>query len=127
MNLVPFISVDETPFSASENDVLAARGMPIRMGRNGVGLKELDYDTIIFRFQDCGRLEEITMQAPTVNFGKVVVPFSALSTFIGRQDSEMFDKAGFLVSPTFGLAFDPNCPCWVTALAKHCLEAWRAI
>lgn len=127
MKLEPFVRVDETPFSASKDDVLAARGKPMKTCRNEVGLNELDYGTVVYRFQDCGRLEEITMQAPIVNFGKVTVPFSALCSFIQSQDPAMFEKAGFLVSPKFGLAFDPDSTFWVTALAEHCLDAWRAI
>jgi hypothetical protein len=127
MKLDPFVSVDDTPFSASRDDVLAVRGKPAMTCRNGVGLNELDYETVVFRFQDCGRLEEVTMQALMVNFGDVAVPFGMLQSFVRDQDPSMFEKAGFLVSPRFGLAFDPNCPFWVTALAKHCLDAWRAI
>ncbi len=67
------------------------------------------------------------MQAPIVNLGKIIVPFSALGSFIQNQDPAMFEKAGFIVSPRFGLAFDPDCPTWVTALAEHCLDSWRAI
>lgn len=127
MKLEPFVRVDETLFSASKDDILAARGKPMRTCRNDVGLNELDYGTVVYRFQDCGRLEEITVQAPTVNFGKVTVPFSALRSFIQCQDPAMFEKAGFLVSPKFGLAFDPDSDFLVTALAAHCLDAWRAI
>ena len=38
-----------------------------------------------------------------------------------------FVRAGFLVSPRFGLAFVPDQPDWVTALAAHCIGAWRAL
>ena len=127
MKLDPFVSVDGTPFSASRDDVLDVRGKPARTCRNGVGLNELDYESVVYRFQDCGRLEEITMQAPMVNFGEVAVPFGALQSFVRDQDPSLFENAGFLVSPRFGLAFDPDCPFWVTALARHCLESWRAL
>jgi hypothetical protein len=106
---------------------LRARGEPSRTGRNAIGLHELDYDTVVFRFQDNGRLEEVTMQAPVVVFGTIVVPFGTLAPFVREHDSSVFERAGFLVSPTFGLAFDPQCPFWVTALAAHCLAAWRAL
>ena len=92
-----------------------------------MGLNELDYDTAVFRFQDCGRLEEITVQAPVVDLGAVAVPFASLEPFVRIQDSMAFERAGFIVSPRFGLAFDPQCPCWVTALAEHCIASWRAL
>ena len=127
MKLEPFVKVDEMPFSASGDDVLAMRGEPEKTSRNEVGLIEFDYGNVVYRFQDCGRLEEITMQAPIVNFSKIAVPFSALGSFIQSQDPATFERAGFLVSPRFGLAFDPNDPSWVTALAEHCIDTWRAI
>jgi hypothetical protein len=34
---------------------------------------------------------------------------------------------GFIVSPKFGLAFDPDDAPWVTALAEHCIDTWRAL
>ncbi|MDM0072766.1 hypothetical protein QTH90_00105 [Variovorax sp. J2P1-59] len=127
MKLEPFVRVDETPFSASREEVVRMRGVPARTCRNGIGLHEMDYESVVFRFQDCGRLEEITLQAPVVNIGNVSVPFAALSSFVRTTDPAAFEKAGFLVSPRFGLAFDPDEEFWVTALAAHCLDSWRAI
>ena len=127
MKLDPFVQVDGTPFSASPADILRARGQPWRSRRNGVGLNELDYGDVVYRFQDCGRLEEITLEAKVVTTGKVAVPFGALAAFVRAQDPEAFERAGFLVSPALGLAFDPAEPFWVTALARHCLPQWRAL
>lgn len=127
MHLTPFASVDDTPFCASREDILARRGAPASSCRNAVGLDEMDYGDVVFRFQDCGRLEEITMQARVVRLGAVAVPFPALQGFIEDQDPGAFERAGFLVSPKFGLAFDPKCPSWVTALAAHCIGSWRAL
>lgn len=101
------------------------RGKPARTCRNGVGLNELDYDSVVYRFQDCGRLEEITAQAPVVNIGNLLVPFTALASFVRATDPSAFEKAGLLITPKFGLAFDPDDPFWVTALAAHCLDSRR--
>lgn len=127
MKLVPFVSVDGTPFSVLRDEIVQLRGCPVRSGRNGVELNELDYESVVYRFQDCGRLEEVTLQAPVVSLGNVAVPFEALASFVRREDREAFERAGFIVSPRFGLAFDPDEPCWVTALAAHCLDAWRSL
>lgn len=127
MKLQPFVRVDDTPFSASREEVLRMRGEPMRSCRNDVGLHELDYDSVVYRFQDCGRLEEITLRAPVVNIGNLSVPFAALASFVRATDPSAFERAGFLVTPMFGLAFDPDEPFWVTALAAHCLDAWRAL
>ena len=127
MKLDPYVQVGDVPFTASREDLLRARGEPWRAQRNGVGLDEMDYGDAVYRFQDCGRLEEITMQGEVVHIGNVAVPFASLAAFLRAQDTEIFERAGFLVSPRFGLAFDPSEPSWVTALARHCLPEWRKL
>lgn len=127
MRLDPYVQVDDTPFTASGDDLLRTRGRPWRAARNDVGLNEMDYGDVVYRFQDCGRLEEITLQAEVVTLGNVAVPFAALAAFVRAQDAEAFERAGFLVSPRFGLAFDPAEPFWVTALARHCIAEWKAL
>jgi hypothetical protein len=127
MNLDPFVRVDETPFSASREEIVKTRGQPRTTCRNDIGLHELDYESVVYRFQDCGRLEEITLKAPVVNIGNLSVPFAALASFVRITDSTVFEKAGFLISPKFGIAFVPDEPFWVTALAAHCIDAWREI
>ena len=44
-----------------------------------------------------------------------------------RSAGAAVGRAGFVVSPRFGLAFDPGEPSWVTALARHCLPQWEAL
>src|SRR5262249_40495986 len=118
---------DDTLFTASADEIAKVRGRPARSHRNGVGLHELDYGDVVFRFQDSGRLEEVTMQAPVVHLGAVAVPFASLGHFVRAQDRAAFERAGFVVSPALGLAFAPQCPAWVTALARHCIDSWRAL
>jgi hypothetical protein len=127
MKLNSYVQVDDTPFSATSDEVRQSHGEPWRAQRNGVGLNELDYGSVVYRFQDCGRLEEVTAQAELLNLGNVTVPFAALAGFIRSHDPEAFERAGFLVSPGFGLAFDPAEPYWVTALARHCIPQWKAL
>ena len=127
VRLAPYLQVDDTPFSATQAEIMGARGEPWRAQRNDVGLDELDYGDVVYRFQDSGRLEEITQEAQVLTVGGTVVPFEWLAGFIRGQDPEAFERAGFLVSPAFGLAFDPTEPFWVTALARHCIPEWRAL
>ena len=82
MRLQPFHRVDDTPFEASREDVVRARGQPRLTQRNDVGLNELDYGSVVFRFQDSGRLEEVTQQASVLTLGKVAVPFASLALFV---------------------------------------------
>ncbi|MBA2962100.1 MULTISPECIES: hypothetical protein [Ramlibacter] len=125
MRLDPYVQVDDTPFTLSREELQRARGDPWRALRNGVGLHEMDYGDVVYRFQDNGRLEEVTVQAEVVTIGNVAVPFATLAAFIRAHDPEAFERAGFLVSPQLGLAFDPSEPFWVTALARHCLQEWK--
>ena len=127
MHLQPFVRVDETLFSDSEQDIVARKGEPKKRLRNSVQLNELDYGDVVFRFQDCGRLEEVTKLAPVVFVNGQPMLFPALAGFVRRNDADVFERGGFLVSPAFGLAFDPHDPSWVTALARHCIDTWRAL
>lgn len=127
MKLQPYLQVDATPFAVTPSELVGKLGKPWRAGRNGVGLDELDYGDVVYRFQDSGRLEEVTLQAKVVTLGNLAVPFAALAAFVREQDPEAFERVGFLVSPAFGLAFDPTEPYWVTALARHCIPEWKAL
>jgi hypothetical protein len=127
LRLEPFERIDGCAFTASRAEVVHRRGAPAREARNGVGLNELDYGSVVYRFQDNGRLEEVTTQAPVLDLGRVTVPFASLEAFVVEHDPAVFRRAGFVVSPRFGLAFDPSEPCWVTALARHCLGEWEAL
>jgi hypothetical protein len=127
MKLDPYAQVDDTPFTTTREDLRRTRGEPWRALRNDVGLNEMDYGDAVYRFQDNGRLEEVTREAKALHLGNVAVPFEQLAAFVRAQDAEAFERAGFLVSPYFGLAFDPTQPYWVTALAQHCLPQWRRL
>ena len=128
MKIEPFVRVDDIQFSLTREQALIERGEPRSMNRNAVELNELDYGELVLRFQDNGRLEEITLRAEVVELGSVAVPFHALQLFVNEHDDACFERADFLVSPRFGLAFDPRDEsCWVTALAEHCLPSWQAL
>ena len=127
MRIEPYARVDDTPFSATSQQIEALRGPPLRRLRNAVGLNELDYGDVVFRFQDCGRLEEVSRLSPVVFLGGETILFPALAAFVRRTDPDLFERGGFLVSPRHGIAFDPACPSWVTALAAHCIDTWRAL
>jgi hypothetical protein len=127
MKLDPFVQVDDAPFTLTREALSRTRGEPWRALRNDVGLNEMDYGDVVYRFQDNGRLEEITREAKVLHLGNVAVPFEQLAACVRAQDAEVFERAGFLISPRFGLAFDPSQPYWVTALARHCLPQWRGL
>lgn len=127
MHLEPYIRVDGMPFTATREDVLRAHGQPLSELRNEVGLTALDFGGVVYRFQDSGRLEEVTTRAEVLHLGTLAVPFRDLAAFVRAHDAAAFERAGFLVSPRYGIAFVPGEPCWVTALARHCLGEWEAL
>ncbi|QPF72204.1 hypothetical protein G8A07_04175 [Roseateles sp. DAIF2] len=129
MRLEPYVRVDgRYAFSLTVEELLRLRGEPWRRQRNTVELDAYDYGDMVFRFQDGGRLEEITLQAPVLEPGPVLaVPFASLADFVEAQDPQHFRRAGFLVSPALGIAFDPGEPCWLTVLARFCLPQWEAL
>jgi len=127
LRLEPFTAFGDLPFSLTAEALVARLGPPNRCARNNVALNEYDYGHSVLRFQDGGRLEEITLRAPVLLLDTVAIPFAALASFVLEQDAGTFERAGFLVSPAFGLAFVPDEPDWVTALARHCIPTWRAL
>lgn len=127
MHLEPFTRVDGIPFTAARADIIRAHGQPLCESRNDVGLSALDYGAVVYRFQDSGRLEEVTARTEVLHLGSLAVPFRDLAAFVSAHDAGVFKRAGYLVSPRYGIAFVPSEPCWVTALAWHCLGAWEAL
>lgn len=135
MKLRPYAQVDEVSFQLTPADALARYGRPVRRSRNGVGLNELDYGARVLRFQDGGRLEEVTQRAPVLYVVEQAVvpsqvidlPFGRLHSWVRREDGQAFARAGFVISPRLGLAFVPGEPDWVTALAAHCIDTWRQL
>ncbi len=132
MRLRPFHQVDDTPFDARRADVERTLGPAPKVDYDPVGLTALDYGDVVFRFQDStGRLEEVTRRAPMLYLvladGVADVPFGGLAACLRARDGDAFERAGFLVSPRFGLAFVPDEPDWVTALAAHAIAAWRGM
>ena len=131
MRLRPYLQVDDTLFTTTAEARRAQRVPPLRAQRNPVALNELDYGAVIYRFQDGGRLEEVTQRTPVLYLmegGAVIdVPLAGLADFVRARDAQCFERAGFLVSPRHGLAFVPHEPGWVTALAAHCIDTWRAL
>lgn len=127
MRLDPHESVDGLAWTTTPEQLQMLLGPPLRRARNGVELNEWDYGEVVYRFQDGGRLEEVTRQAPVLHLGALAVPFGQLAAFVAAHDGQHFRRGGFIVSPRWGLAFDPAEPAWVTALARHCLPQWLAL
>ncbi|MED5618754.1 hypothetical protein [Ideonella sp. BN130291] len=122
------MQVDKLPFTASMDEVRRRQGVPPRESSNEVGLHQLDYGHVVYRFQEStGRLEEVTCRALVLHLPMAAVPFASLAAFVREHDPQAFRVGGFFVSPRFGVAFDPADSNWITALARHCLPQWRLL
>jgi hypothetical protein len=127
VHLTPYLTVDDIGFDLTPDALVARLGRPASITTNDVALTAYDYGERVFRFQDNGRLEEVTQRVPVLRVGSVAIPFAALAGFVRAQDDDAFDRAGFLVSPRWGIAFVPDEPDWLTALARHCIPTWQAL
>lgn len=127
MQLDPYRSFAGYDFSLTPEALRRRRGEPWRTRRNEVALNEMDYGDVVLRFEDNGRLEEITVSAPVLHLGTLAIPFEHLQAHLTAHDPAVFWRARFLVSPAFGLACDPTEPAWITALARHCLAQWESL
>ena len=123
----PYKSINEIPFDSRESEVIERFGLPDSTGVNSIGLKEYDYGESIYRFDSRGKLVEVTVNLEELALDSQVVKFCELEGYLTKNDVGIFNKYGFLVSPKFGLAFDPDHKHWITFFREAELEDWRNI
>ncbi|MCE2570374.1 hypothetical protein [Motilimonas eburnea] len=123
----PYKSINEIPFDSAESEVIERFGPPDSTGVNSIGLQELDYGESIYRFESSGKLVEVTVNLEKLALDSDVVQFCDLEGYLTKKDVGIFNKFGFLVSPKFGLAFDPDHKHWITFFRESGLEDWRNI
>ncbi|WP_257645596.1 hypothetical protein [Ottowia beijingensis] len=112
MKLKPYAEVDGLPFTVRRADLQRRHGAPLRERGNGIGLTELDYGDVVFRFQDgSGRLEEVTRRAAVLYLlldGDVVdVPFAGLAALCPRTMVRRSSGRAFWSARASG---SPSCP-----------------
>jgi hypothetical protein len=127
MHLVPFEQLDDLPFSLTAEAVRARLGTPRRAGRNNVELDEMDYGGVVFRFQDNGRLEEISCARRCC----IWAPWRCRSPTCPRLSGprmRLVRTRGLSGQPALrpGLRAGQR-GAWITALARHCLPQWEAL
>lgn len=127
MRIEPFSKLDDVPLDATRDELSRLLGAPSSTNVNRIGLEEFDYRDRIFRFAPSGFLSEVTIEAERVEFDQVSVPFTALPGFITSNDPHSFEKYGFIVSPAYGVAFDPEHHPWVTVLTRGGLDGWTKL
>jgi len=126
MRITPLTKVNDIAFGSSQDAIAAALGKPDKISTNSLGLVELSYPSAIYRFGGAG-LEEATLNAKVIELGAVAVPFKLLGSYMRESDPSCFESSGFIVSPAYGIAYDPEYPCWVTAFAQSGIALWQAI
>lgn len=127
MRIESFSRFDDVSLNATRDELSRLLGAPFSTKVNRIGLEELDYRNRIFRFKPSGFLSEVTIEAEQIEFDQVSVPFTALSGFISSNDPHSFEKYGFIVSPAYGVAFDPEHYPWVTVLTREGLGGWTKL
>ncbi len=127
MNIEPYKSVGVVNLDVQVIELLELFGMPERKETNHIGLVEYDYGSQIFRFDSAGILEEITVDAESIELDGITIPFSKLPSYIKAEDTGLFERYGSIISPKFGLAFNPDHQSWVTVITKSGIVAWEKI
>lgn len=112
----------------SQNAVIDLFGIPEKEKKSRSGLIELHYANACYRFDGNTKLLiEITADCSVVEFEVASLPFKRLAHYLKQQDPDLFEKVGFVVSPKFGVALDPDFSSWVTVFSKQQLLRWQAI
>lgn len=127
MKIEPYKKAGELSLELRESELLNLLGDPNRKSTNSIGLVEFDFGSNVFRFDPSGVLNEVTVESEVIELESVSIPFKYLAAHLKSEDAEVIEKYGFIVSPQFGLAFDPEHSPWVTVLTKKGLAAWQKV
>jgi hypothetical protein len=127
MRIEPYESLGVAKFGESQSAVIAKLGKPDKETINRLKQIELSYPNAVYRFKDHGGLVESSIHYSAVQLNCVSVLFPALVGYLRENDKDTFEKAGFTVSPKFGIAIDPEYPSWITIFAKGQLALWKTI
>lgn len=127
MRIEPFYKLGHVSLEITRDELELELGAPSAKKTNRIGLEEHEYENSVYRFEASGVLSEVTIRAVHVEFGKIGVAFANLAGFIASNDPESVEKHGFVLSPTYGIAFDPEHRPWLTVLTKTGLDAWQKL
>lgn len=127
MKLEPYTNIAGISLDIGEPDLINISGNLSRIQVNSIGLTEMDYGSRIYRFDQSGVLNELTIECIAIEHQGLTIPFAHLKSYIATKDNDAFDKFGFCVSPLLGLAFDPEQSPWLTVLTKQGISAWSKI
>ena len=136
MKIIPYEHVSGVAFGASPKKASAIFGKPEQTARRTDDRRlEVVFPSLVCRFDARSRLVEVTASSDSFeiqgcrirpNKGRTVA-FSQLGFAVGKLDPASFIVNGFIVSPRFGIAFDPDQPNCVTAFSKSELVGWEKL
>ncbi len=127
MKFCPFKSVNEIAFNSSKDEIIQKLGSPDDVSTNSRGWYELVYSESVYRLDKEGRLVEVTVNLESIEINGATVQYHLLKDHLSKYDNETFDTIGFIVSPKFGIAFDPEHKFWITHFRQTELEGWRNV
>lgn len=134
MRVIPYISFADIPFGSNEEAVISMCGSADRRGIDRLGRLELKYASQTFRLSGDARvLVEVTACSEYFEIENCTLPnskrpeiaFVELGYAVAKLDQDSFLAHGFIVSPRFGIAFDPHGPPYLTVFARSELSAWK--
>ena len=107
VKIIPFVRVGDVAFGSDPAAVIGIMGERYTRQVNRIGLTEIDYGTEVYRFDDDAVLVEITVGAPVLELDGKNISYDTLADFLRANDPHAFERAGFMISPRYGIAFDP--------------------
>ena len=136
MNVRPYQSAAGVAFGSSEAEAVSLLGPPLARKVDSQKKVELEYRDAVFRFSpEEGSLIEATLSSEYFEIEGCSLPrkepaevaFVELGYVVAKLDPASFSSVGFVVSPAFGLAFDPHHASHLTVFARSELAFWTAL
>jgi hypothetical protein len=124
MIFIPYKSVFGIEFESTPEQIAETLGKPVRAEKTAVWAHEMQYKEKTLRFNQQKKCKEVSADLPQIEIDGEKTPFKQLKTFIKNNDDKSFETVGFIVSPKYGMAFDPHFKSWVTFFAKSELKNW---
>ncbi len=125
MNFEPYSNINNVFLESTTEEVVSVCGAALKQIKSRLGKIELVYPNLIVRFNMAGtHVQEISFSSEYLKINGFELSFAELGYFIGKNDADSLQSSGFIVSPKYGLAFDPCDKFWITAFLRADLKEW---
>ena len=126
MILTPYTSIGSLRLGATKVQIISEFGEPEQVSSNSLNDLQLEYPGFVARLNQSGSLEEVSANLTKITIVGNEVPFQDLANFIKENDPDSQESLGFILSSSFGIAFDPLCPCWVSVFTESRYSIWAS-